>query len=136
MIGKSGRGPGRSEDGSAVALALMLLLVLALGFAVLSEGVVARMREEQREAQSVRLTAACDAALAEAMAGLTASPGFSGLPPHPFADGTIESEVGGGSGSGRVVRARATLSGKVREAEAEIAFVSGRPWVAKWRRVR
>ncbi len=124
-----------SESGSAVALALMLLLVLALALAVLSEGIVARMREEQREAQSVRLSAACDAALAESLAGLAASPGYPGFAPQAFADGTIESVVGS-SGTGRLVRARATLGGKVHEIEAEIEFASGRPWVSRWRRVR
>ena len=126
----------RGERGSAVALALMLLLVLGLGLAVLSEGVVARLAEEQRETRSVRLTAACDAALAETLAGLAASPGFSGVSPHPFAGGTIESRVGAGAGTRRVVRARATLSAQIREAEAEIEFASGRPWVVGWRRVR
>jgi hypothetical protein len=123
------------ESGSAVALALMLLLVLALALAVLSEGVVARMREEQREMQSVRLAASCDAALAESLAGLAASPGFPGVSARPFAGGKIESEVKS-AGTGRVVRARATLGDRVREIEAEIQFASGRPWVVKWRRVR
>lgn len=123
-----------SERGSAVALALMLLLVLALALAVLSEGIVARMREEQREAQSVRLGAACDAALAESLAGLAASPDYPGFPARPFADGTIESDILG-LGTGRLVRASATLGGKPRRIEAEIAFAGGRPFVARWRRV-
>jgi hypothetical protein len=119
----------------AVAFALMLLLILALAFAVLSEGVVARMREEQREAQSVRLSAACDAALAKTLAGLAASSGYPGLPSEAFGGGTIWSEAQP-SGTGRVVRAQATFQGKVREIEAEINFVGGRPWVARWRLTR
>ncbi|HXU31745.1 MAG TPA: hypothetical protein VN851_14315 [Thermoanaerobaculia bacterium] len=124
-----------SESGSAVALALMLLLVLGLALAVLSEGIVARMREEQRESQSVRLSAACDAALAESLAGLAASPDYPGFAAQEFADGTIESNVQS-VGTGRLVRARATLGGKAREIEAEIRFSSGRPFVARWRRVK
>jgi hypothetical protein len=118
-----------------VALALMLLLILALALAVLSEGIVARMREEQREAQAVRLSAACDAALAESLAGLVASHDYPGFSVQRFADGTIESNVQN-VGTGRLVRARATLGGKAREIEAEIQFASGRPYVARWRRVR
>jgi hypothetical protein len=123
-----------SENGSAVALALMLLLVLALALAVLSEGIVARMREEQREARSVRLSAACDAALAESLAGLVASADYPGFAPQPFADGTIASEVQI-SGTDRLVHARASQGGKTEEIEAEIRFKEGRPYVARWRRV-
>lgn len=122
------------EGGSAVALALMLLLILALAFAILSEGVVARMREEQREATRVRLGAACDAALAQTLAGLAASPGYAGFTGQAFAGGTIESKVEI-SGTGRRVRARAVQGGKVRKIEAEIQFQDDRPYVARWRRV-
>ncbi len=128
--------PRRAERGMAVAFALMLLLVLALAFAVLAEAVVGRMREEQREAQSVRLGAACDAVLAETLAGLAGSTGYPGVSSHPFAGGTIESKVYPGATSRRRILARATLSGRVREAEAEIEFASGKPWVVRWRRVR
>ena len=117
-----------------MALALMLLLILALALAVLSEGIVARMREEQREAQSVRLSAACDAALAESLAGLAASPDYPGFAVQNFADGTIESEIQA-VGTDRLVRARGTLGGQARKIEAEIRFKEGRPYVARWRRV-
>ncbi len=125
----------RGETGFVVAFALMLLLVLALAFAVLSEGVVARMREEQREARLVRLSAACDAALAKTLAGLAASPGYLGFTSQAFGDGTIESEVQS-FGTGRLVRAKATVGETTREIEATIDLSSGRPWVARWRLVR
>lgn len=115
-----------------MALALVLLLVLALAFAVLSEGVVARMREEQREAQSVRLSAACDAALAMTLAGLAGNPGYPGFSSQAFGDGAIESQVQG-SGTGRLVRAKATVGAKSRAIEAEVDLSTGRPWVARWR---
>ena len=129
-----GRSSG-GESGFAVALALILLLVLALAFAVLSEGVVARMREEQREAQSVRLSAACDAALAQTLAELARSPGYPGFSAEPFAGGSIESEVQG-SGTGRRVLAKATMGEKTRAIEAQVDLSTGRPWVARWRLIR
>ncbi len=125
---------GEREAGSAVALALMLLLVLGLALAILSEGVVARMREEQRETRSVRLSAACDAALAMTLAGLASAPTYPGFPARPFGGGTIESEVAPGTSGLRVV-ARAELGGASRQIEAEVAFSSGRPWVVRWRRI-
>lgn len=118
-----------------MALALILLLILALALAVLSEGVVARMREEQREAQSVRLAAACDAALAQTLAELARSPNYPGFAAAPFAGGTIESEVQG-SATSRLVRAKATMGEKTRAIEAQVDLSTGRPWVSRWRLVR
>lgn len=135
MIRRPAREAPGGEAGSAVALALVLLLVLSLAFAVLAAGVVARMEEEQREARSVRLSAACDAALARTLAELAASPGSPGFSAEPFAGGTIESAVQGFADR-RLVRARATLSGKTREIEAEVRLASGRPWVARWSVIR
>ena len=135
MIRRPAREAPGGEAGSAVALALILLLVLSLAFAVLSAGVVARMQEEQREARSVRLSAACDAALARTLAELAASPDSLGFPPEPFAGGTIESEVRSFA-ERLLVRARARQGNRTREIEAEVQFSSGRPWVARWRLLR
>lgn len=139
MVRRVGRSARRNrlrrEGGSAVALALMLLLVLSLGLAVLSESLVARMREAQREIASLRLGAACDAALADALAGLAESSGFPGVAPHLFAGAVIQSEVEWIALDQRTIRVRARYAGRERHAEANVVLdLTAGPRVVRWRR--
>lgn len=117
-------------------MALMLLAVLSLGLAVLAVGVTARMNEARRESESLRLAAACDAALAEALAGLAITNSHRGDGPHPFGAATLESSIEWRGLEERRIVVRATRGERAREAVAEVAFSSGVPYVVRWRRVR
>jgi hypothetical protein len=117
-------------------MALMLLAVLSLGLAVLAVGITARMNEARRESESLRLSAACDAALAEALAGLAITRSHRGDAAHPFAGAVVESAIEWKGLDERRIVVRATRGDRFREAVAEVGFSAEVPYVIRWRRVR
>lgn len=113
--------PDRShERGFALTTALFVLLLLSIGLSLVAASLTLHLRLSRDEAQSLRRTALADAALAEALAGISHDANYPGAPDHPFGDGTIGSEVDP-LGAGRYrVRIRGAYAGRIRAARAEV----------------
>lgn len=73
--------------------ALLVIFLLSIALALLGASLQLRMRLVRQEAGTVILSALSDAAVAEAVANLSYSSGYSGSPPHDFSEGKIGSEV-------------------------------------------
>lgn len=117
-------------------MALMLVALLTLGLAILAAGVAARLGEARREVESLRLGVACDAALAEALAGLAASKGHGGDAAHSFGTLTLESSIEWLSLEERRIVVRASRGETTCETVADSAFEDDVPYVVRWRRLR
>lgn len=77
-------GRERGSEGYALLLTLFVAvfveLAALLAFAVFTE----QLHQTQQTSREVRLTALCDAAIAETLARLENDPGFTGIQRHPF----------------------------------------------------
>jgi hypothetical protein len=110
----------------------MAVLIAATAVLLVGQHLQVGFDEYRTERRQVNLIALTDAALAEAMAGLAADPGFTGAPEHPFGNGTVGSTVAP-AGSGLVtVIASARYGGWQGELVAEVE-VAG-PRVVRWSR--
>jgi hypothetical protein len=101
---------------------------------LLAAGLQIRMRLVRQETEALHLGALADAALAEALYGLTYDRNFEGREEHPFGPGTIASEVELLAVDRYLVRATGTYAGERRAVEAEVWRTYRGARVVRWRR--
>jgi hypothetical protein len=124
----------RRERGYALLITLAVVFLLSVALSLVALSLAVRLRLEREEARSIRVSALCDAALAEALANLAAGDS-TGVEPHPFGNGTIGSAVLL-EGPGRYrITATASYGGKGRTAVAEVVRDAGGTRVVAWQRL-
>lgn len=122
----------RGERGIALLTALVVLLLVSLALALLAAALETRLRLVRQETTALQLGALADAALAEALYGITHDAHFAGHPEHPFGPGSLASEVTPlGVGRYRVV-ARGSFGGQARRVEAEVQRTPQGARVMRW----
>jgi hypothetical protein len=115
--------------------ALVVLLLVSISLAVLAAGLQVRMRLVRQEAETLQLGALSDAALAEALYGLTYDREFPGKDEHPFGAGSIASAVEELGADRYLVRATGTYAGQRRSVEAEVWRTYRGARVVRWKRI-
>jgi hypothetical protein len=125
----------RRERGQVLVGALVAVVLLGAAFAVLAGLLIARMNRVRDEVRRTELTSLVDAAMAETLAHLAASPVYPGLIERDFGGGTIRSDVRHGAGDSFTIRVRVTYRGRSAAAEARGRTTPTGPRVASWRRV-
>jgi hypothetical protein len=115
-----------------VALIVVFLVSLAISLVGLSLEV--RLRTARVEARGTTLTALCDAAVAEALAGLAAGQ-TSGIAEHPFGSGTIGSQVQILAAQNYRITATASFAGKSRTVVATAVSNAQGTSVVHWQRL-
>jgi type II secretory pathway pseudopilin PulG len=85
--------PRRRQRGFALLTALVVLLLIAEAAALIGGSLAVRMRVAREDAERVELETLGDAAVADALARLSADVNFSGSAERPFGPGVIWSEV-------------------------------------------
>jgi type II secretory pathway pseudopilin PulG len=124
----------RKEDGFALLVALVVLLLVSIALALVAAALQIRMRLVRQEAQTVRLMALSDAALAETLASLTYNPDFDGVAEQAFGGGRIASAVRPLGSSRYEVLAVALYAGKERAVDAEVVRTPLGARVVRWER--
>jgi hypothetical protein len=123
-----------AQSGYGLLLAIAAMALVAVAVMTASQLLQTRFDEFRVEERQVALTALTDAALAETLAGLAASPAFAGVPEHVFAQGRIGSTVRP-FGPGTVeVTARGTRHDASARVVAEVDLSGPRPKVLRWTR--
>jgi hypothetical protein len=126
----------RGERGAALLTALLVLFLVSIALALLATALQIRMRLVVQEAEALQLGALSDAALAEALHGLTYDANFSGHAEHPFGAGSLASEVESLGGNRYLIRATGIYRDQRRTVEARAVRAPGGARVTEWRRVR
>ncbi len=117
-----------------VALFVLFLVSMALSLVGLSLEV--RLRTAREEARGTTLTALCDAALAEALAGLALSPQAGGVAAHPFGGGTIGSQVQAIAAQHYQITGTASFESRSRSVLADVLRDASGTRVVHWQRLR
>jgi hypothetical protein len=125
----------QGESGYALLTSLLVIFLLSIALALLGGSLQLRMRLVREDGQSVILSALSDAALAEALANLAQSAGYSGSPEHGFGGGKIASEVEPLGLGIFEVTATARYASRTRVVEAEVLRAPGIARVRRWRRL-
>ena len=124
----------RGDQGYALLAALVVLLLVSIALALLATALQIRMRLVRQEAEALQLGALSDAALAEALYGITYDAEFPGNDEHPFGPGGIASEVAKLGPNQYRVQATGIYSGQRRTVEAEVVRGERGARVVRWRR--
>ena len=128
--------PRRAEAGQALVLALTVVLLLAAAFGLVAGFLVSRMNAARDDSRRTVLLALSDAAVAESVAHLAASPVYPGLEERAFGGGTIASRVSRPAADLAVVRARASFEGRTLVVDVEVRLSDDLPpTTVGWRRV-
>ncbi len=126
----------RRESGQALVIALTVGLLLAAAFALVAGFLVSRMHRASEATRRVVLLALSDAAVAESVANLAASPVYPGLEERAFGGGTIASRVSRPAADLALVRARAAYEGQRLVVEVRVRTPEDEPpYTIGWRRV-
>jgi type II secretory pathway pseudopilin PulG len=124
----------KRERGYALLVTLVVILLLFFALALLGAALQIRMRLVRQEAQSLKLSALSDAALAETLASLTYDPGFTGVAEQNFGGGRIASTVRPLGPNRYEVLATAFYAGKLRAVDAEAVRTPQGARVVRWER--
>jgi len=124
----------RGEQGYALLTALVVLVLVSISLALLAAALQIRMRLVREEAEALQLGALSDAALAEALYGLTYNQDFPGSEKHPFGSGTIASEVEKLGLNQYRVQATGIYAKQRRTVEAEVWRTPQGARVVRWKR--
>jgi type II secretory pathway pseudopilin PulG len=125
----------REDQGYALLAALVVVLLVSISLAVLATALQIRMRLVRQENEALQLGALSDAALAEALYGLTYDAEFSGKDEHPFGSGGIASVVEKLGVDHYRVQATGIYAGQRRAVEAEVWRTYRGARVVRWRRI-
>ncbi|HKH46592.1 MAG TPA: hypothetical protein VKM72_18170 [Thermoanaerobaculia bacterium] len=124
----------RGDRGYALLAALVILVLVSIALALLATALQIRMRLVRQENETLQLGALSDAALAEALYGLTYDAEFPGKEEHPFGAGSIDSKVEKLGVDRYLVRATGIYAGQRRAVEAEVWRTYHGARVVRWRR--
>ncbi|MBV8201357.1 MAG: hypothetical protein JOZ15_12105 [Acidobacteria bacterium] len=115
-----------------IALFVVFLVSVSLSLAALS--LALRLRTAHDEARGTALTALCDAAVAETLAGVAAGQ-FGGVSDHPFGGGTIGGQVQKLGAKLYRITATARIGGRTRTALADVVRDDQGTRVVHWQRL-
>jgi len=101
----------RRSQGQVLFITLVVLVLVASAIGLVATHYGLRARLVSQESRRIHLNALTDAAIAESLGQLAASPGFAGVPERPFGGGTFSSEVRGLSGDRLEILATASYRG-------------------------
>jgi hypothetical protein len=124
----------RGESGIAMALAVLAVFLCSVAVELIGLSLAVSLRSAQQEARGVRLTAMCDAALAQTLSKVAVG-GSSGMASRKFAGGSIASRVQTIDATHLQVTAIAVFENKRRTAVAQVTRSGGTATVTSWRRV-
>jgi hypothetical protein len=113
-------------------LALLAMVLVGAALTLLASLTLAEHKEVEREVDRIRLTALCDAGLAESLADL-ASGGGGDVAERELGGGTVQAEVTTSGAGRRSVAVRARYRGRERLVRAEVDVSGSRPRVLDWR---
>lgn len=122
------------EKGYALLAALVVLLLVSISLAILATALQIRMRLVRQESEALQLGALSDAALAEALYGLTYAPELTGKAAHSFGPGSIASTIEKLGTNRYRVLATGIHAGQRRTVEAEVVRTYRGARVVRWRR--
>jgi hypothetical protein len=117
-----------------VLVALVVVFLLAVALSLIGLSLAVRLRTAREEARGTALTALCDAALAEALAGVAAGQA-AGAGDHPFGSGSIGSQIEQIDARHYRITATARYAGKGRTAVADVVRDLSGTRVVHWRRL-
>ncbi len=112
---------------------MFVVFLLSLSLSLVGMSLALRLRTARDESRGTVLTALCDAALAETLAGLAAGQA-RGIAEHPFGGGTIASQVQTFSAKHYLVTATARAGGRSRTALADVVRDDQGTRVVHWQR--
>jgi len=124
----------RGQTGFALLVALVVVLLVSIALGLLAAALQIRMRLVRQEAQTLKLMALSDAALAETLASLTYDAGFEGVAEQTFGGGRIASTVRPLGSNHYEVLATASYAGKERAVDAEVVRAPAGARVVRWER--
>jgi hypothetical protein len=124
----------RREAGYALLVALMVVFLVSVALSLIALSLAVRLSSARLEARGVTLSALCDAALAETLAGLAAG-GAGGVSSHAFGGGQIGSQVESLGPQQFVVTATATYGGRARTVVANVVRDAQGTRVVHWQRL-
>lgn len=122
------------EAGYALLIALFVVFLISLALSLLGQSLALRLRMARHEARSTTLTALCDAALAESLAGVAAGQP-SDVVEHPFGDGAVGSQVERLDPLHFRITATARFDGRASSAVADVVRDLQGTRVVHWRRL-
>jgi len=126
--------PAAAESGFALLVALFAVFMVGVALSLLALSLAVRLRMAHEEARATVLTALCDAAVAETLAGIAIGQ-VDGVGEHPFGSGTIGSEVQTVAAQHYRITATAHVGGKARTVLADVVRDVQGTRVVHWRRV-
>jgi hypothetical protein len=124
----------RGEEGYALLLALIVMLLVFTGLGLVCDALALRLKLAKAESDSIHLVALSDAAIAEALAGLSVTLGYPGAPPHAVGTGTVTSRVQQIDAQIYEIDATGSYDGQNRRVLAMVRVVAGGLQVISWRR--
>jgi len=127
-------GPATAESGFALLVALFAVFMVGVALSLLALSLALRLRMAHEEARGTVLTALCDAAVAETLAGIAAGQ-VDGVGQHSFGGGTIGSEVQTVGAQHYRITATAHVGGKARTVLADVVRDVQGTRVVHWQRV-
>jgi hypothetical protein len=124
------------QSGHALLLALIVIVLVGVAGAVLTTSLGLHLHAARDETQRIQLVAMSDAAVAESLAELAASPGFAGVSKHDFGPGQIESSIQTVAASQRRIIAIATLTnGRELRVATDVRLLHTGLVVTSWQRL-
>lgn len=124
----------REAAGFALLVALLVVFLVSVALSLIAVSLALRMKMARDEAHSTTLTTLCDAALAEALAGI-ATGQVSGVGSHAFGNGTIGSQVTTVGTTQFLVTASAAFGGRSRRVQAVVIRDAQGTRVVHWQRL-
>jgi hypothetical protein len=123
-----------ADSGFALLIALFVVFLLSLSLSLIGLSLGLRLRVARDEARGTMLTALCDAAVAETLAGVAAGQ-FGGVEEHSFGGGTIGGQVQKISATHYQITATAHLGGRTRIVMAGVVRDDQGTRVVHWQRL-
>jgi hypothetical protein len=128
------RRPAAASAGYALLIALFVVFLISLALSLLGQSLALRLGMARHEARSTTLTALCDAALAESLAGVAAGQP-SDVVEHSFGGGAVGSQVERLDPLHFRITATARFDGRARSAVADVVRDLQGTRVVHWRRL-
>lgn len=120
------------QSGHALLVTMILLLLVASAASMVATHFGFRARLAAQESRRIHLVALTDAAIAESLANLSESSGYSGVPEREFGGGSMASEITSLGDNRRLILATASYRGWDRRVQMRVELQTGGPAVEAW----
>ena len=120
------------QGGHALLVALLILLLVASAATLVAAHFGLRARLVSQDSRRLYLVAMADAAVAESLARLQQSSGYSGVDQREFAGGTITSIITAQPGNRRQILATANYRGWDRQVQVQVRLATAGLEVESW----